>query len=222
MDIIDEFYKEIDIFLKWADKYYPNWSEENDNGEWEMGVDSHFDEMRDAAINIIKEYKYSNVDDKLIEALLFAIARDNECEIIIQELINYNDWYELLAKKSIGSKYVNAEWQFAKYLGECKRCNQELIFSFIDSSYEYTSRMALSTMAEINPKYAEQYAIKFWNRGKYSEGSYEDEYQKIMALRVLEKIKSPKLEEYIEKALQSNYKWLVENAEEIVQVLSQD
>ena len=82
-------------------------------------------------------------------------------------------------------------------------------------------RMALLAMAELNPKHAEEYAIKFWNRGKYSEGSSDDEYQKIMALWVLKKIKSPKLEEYLDKALKSNYKMLIVNAEKIVQSLNQ-
>ena len=31
-------------FVKEADKKYPNWSERNDNGEWEIGLDK-FDDM---------------------------------------------------------------------------------------------------------------------------------------------------------------------------------
>lgn len=43
--------------------------------------------------------------------MLFVIARDNECEELVEEkLVLHRDWFELLAKKSIGSKYVNAEW----------------------------------------------------------------------------------------------------------------
>ena len=68
-------------------------------------------------------------------------------------------------------------------------------------------------MAEINPEKAEEYAIRFWNRGKYPEGSYEDEYQKIMALHVLYTIGSDKLNEYREKAFVLPYKWLIANAE---------
>ena len=46
-------------------------------------------------------------------------------------------------------------------------------------------------------------------------GSSEDEYQKIMALHVLAKLNSPKLEAYLERAKQSDYKWLRKNAEEL-------
>ena len=110
---------------------------------------------------------------------------------------------------------MNAEWQFAKHLGDCEGCDPELIFSFIKSEYEYTSRMALQTMAELKPEFAEHHAFEFWDRGKYLAGSSEDEYQKIMALHVLAKLNSPRLEAYLERAKQSDYKWLRKNAEEL-------
>ncbi|MEI3184531.1 MAG: hypothetical protein V8S88_01105 [Lachnospiraceae bacterium] len=148
--------------------------------------------------------------------MLFVIARDNECEELVEEkLVLRRDWFELLAKKSIGSKYVNAEWQFAKHLGDCEGCDPELIFSFIKSEYEYTSRMALWTMVELKPECAERYAFEFWDCGKYPAGSSEDEYQKIMALHVLAKLNSPRLEAYLERAMKSDYKWLRKNAEEL-------
>ena len=148
--------------------------------------------------------------------MLFVIARDNECEELVEEkLVLRRDWFELLAKKSIGSKYVNAEWQFAKHLGDCVGCDPELIFLFIKSEYEYTSRMALQTMAELKPECAERYALEFWNHGKYPAGSSEDEYQKIMALHVLAKLNSPKLKAYLERAMKLDYKWLRINAEEL-------
>ena len=148
--------------------------------------------------------------------MLFVIARDNECEELVEEkLVLCRDWFELLARKSIGSKYVNAEWQFAKHLGDCAGCDPELLFLFIKSEYEYTSRMALQTMAELKPEFAEHYAFEFCDRGKYPAGSLEDEYQKIMALHVLAKLNSPRLEAYLERAKQSDYKWLRKNAEEL-------
>jgi len=54
-----------------------------------------------------------------------------------------------------------------------------------------------------------------FNREKYAEGSYEDEYQKIMALHVLHTIKSEKLEGYLDKSMMSSYVYLKQNAEEI-------
>ena len=80
---------------------------------------------------------------------------------------------------------------------------------------DYTSRMALWTMVELKPECAERYAFEFWDCGKYPAGSSEDEYQKIMALHVLAKLNSPRLEAYLERAKQSDYKWLRKNAEEL-------
>ena len=85
MNNIDKLYKEINMFLKWADKYYHDWSEENDNGEWEMGFDNHFSEMCEAAVSVISECKCENANERLIDALLFVIARDNECKIVVQQ-----------------------------------------------------------------------------------------------------------------------------------------
>ena len=211
----EKLYREIKKFTKWADQCQPTWSEERDNGEWELGY-PHFEELCGAAEVVVNEYPCSEADETLIHALLFVIARDNECEELVEEkLVLHRDWFELLAKKSIGSKYVNAEWQFAKHLGDCEGCDPELLFLFIKSEYEYTSRMALWTMAELKPECAERYAFEFWDRGKYPAGSSEDEYQKIMALHVLAKLNSPKLEAYLERAMQSDYKCLRKNAEEL-------
>lgn len=40
-------------FVKEADKKYPNWSERNDNGEWEIGLDK-FDDMYKVILEIIE------------------------------------------------------------------------------------------------------------------------------------------------------------------------
>ena len=208
-------HREIRSFRRWAEKNHPNWDEENDNGEWEIGVDNHFEEMVNAASKVIENINSSDASEDIIDALLFSIARDNECEMLADTLIKNEGWFNLLAQKSIDSKYVNAQWQFAKRLSEVEKC-RNLIYEFIESDNEYTSRMALQTLAEINPEKAEEYAIKFWDRGKYPEGSYENEYQKIMSLHVLHKIGSEKLHEYCEKALLLPYKWLKYNAEEMI------
>ena len=213
-----KLYKEIELFKKWASKHYPECDEEHDNGEWEFGVNSHFDEMVSAARGVITNIDFEDADENLIDAMLFVVARDNESEILADELLKHEGWFSLLATRSLDSKYINARWQFAKRVGEVDCC-KKLVYEFIKSDDEYTSRMALQTMADISPDKAEEYAVLFWNRGKYEEGSYEDEYQKIMVLHVLYRIKSKKLEEYLDKAMLSSYIHLKNNAEEIRKLL---
>ena len=89
------------------------------------------------------------------------------------------------------------------------------VFKYINVDDEYTQRMSLSALSEIDYKKAEQYAIEFWERDKYKGDTYAEEYQKIMALNVLYKIKSDKLSEYIEAARQLDFVYLKENADEI-------
>ncbi len=78
--------------------------------------------------------------------------------------------------------------------------------------------MALQSLAFIYPEQAEKYAIKFWNRNIYEY----DEYQKIMVLHVLYQIKSVYLNNYLEIAEKSNYKYLKVNAEEIREKIEAD
>ena len=123
----ERLYKEIRAFRLWADKYYPDRSEENDNGEWEFGVNSHFNEMLSAAILIVSETDSAEADEKLIDSLLFVVARDNESEILADELLKHKDWFELLARKSTDTQYINAQWQFAKRLASCDLC-KDLVY----------------------------------------------------------------------------------------------
>ena len=218
-DIGKELHKKVQRFKKWAQTNYPERTEDNDNGEWCFCT--RFDEMYSAAVDMIKNYPASAADEQIIDDLLYAIARDNEAEIIIGILEDYNDWFALLCRACLSTPYTNAKWQFAKglknYTGNDDLKN--MIFDFLAVDYEYTERMALKSLAFIDPQQAEKYAVDFWNRGKYAEGTYEIEYQRIMVLHVLYQIKSDSLEKYLQLAENSDYKYLKSNAEEIREML---
>lgn len=49
-------------FRKKADKDYPNWSEKNDNGEWEIGL-CEFDEMCNTIFEIIEKISYEEASE---------------------------------------------------------------------------------------------------------------------------------------------------------------
>lgn len=51
----EKLYREIEKFTKWADQCQPAWSEERDNGEWELGY-PHFEELCNAAEDVVNEY----------------------------------------------------------------------------------------------------------------------------------------------------------------------
>lgn len=81
-------------FVKEADKKYPNWSERNDNGEWEIGLDK-FDDMYKVILEIIEYTSCDEATEQMLDDILFGIARDNECSRIIEVLLKYPDWYAL-------------------------------------------------------------------------------------------------------------------------------
>jgi len=153
-------YKKVNKFRKWAQKHFPECDEEHDNGEWEFGVDSLFDEMVSAAGEVILHTDHEDADEDLIDAMLYVVARDNECENLADILLKHEGWFSLLATRSLDSKYINAQWQFAKRVGEIECCKM-LVYEFIESDNEYTSRMALQTLADISPDKAEEYAELF-------------------------------------------------------------
>ena len=220
--MINEFEKElhikVDAFKIWAKINHPEITEDNDNGEWCFC--DEFEKMYVYALNVIQKCPVSNATNQMIDDLLYAIARDNECEIIVQVLGDYNEWFELLCRNSLKAPYTNAKWQFAKRLKDYKGDDdlKKIIFEFLSTGDEYTERLALQSLAYIYPEQAEKYAIEFWNRNKYEY----DEYQKIMVLHVLYQIHSTNLETYLKMAENSCYEYLKINAQEILKKINLD
>ena len=217
-DIVKMLNDKVRKFRKWAEKNYPDKTEDNDNGQWCFC--SEFDEMYSAAVDVIEKCPASEADESVTDDLLYAIARDNECECIIQIAEKHNEWFSLLCRKCLDSPYTNAKWQFAKELGKYDGDDdlKQLIYRFLSTGDEYTERMALQSLADIDPKQAEKYAVRSWERNIYKH----DEYQKIMALHVLYRIKSPLLEKYLREADISDYHYLRENAAQIREMLAED
>ncbi len=206
----------VNKFKRRANKDYPHWSERNDNGEWEIGL-SEFDEMCSVIFYIIENTSYAEATEQMLDDMLFGIARDNECSRIINMLIDYSGWYSVLCRMSLSTDYLNAKWQFAESLKDYKGQDNlhELIYEFLNVDDEYTERLALMSLAYIYPDKAEKYAIDFWHRDKYKDNDYENEYQKIMVLHVLHTIGSSKLNEYLDLADKTEYRYLKDNSKKL-------
>lgn len=220
VDYESKLHKKVIKFKQRADKDYPDWNEKNDNGEWEIGLDE-FDDMCNIIFEIIEKVSCDVASEQMLNDILFGIARDNECSLIVGKLLEYPAWYSLLCKKSLMTDYINAKWQFAESLKDYKEQDglQEIIFEFLKVDDEYTERLALQSLAYIYPDKAEKYAIEFWWRDKYKDNDYETEYQKIMVLHVLHIIHSTELEKYLDLADKTPYFYLKENAKEIRKLL---
>ena len=98
LDYENRLHKSVIQFKKRADKVYPQWSEKEDDGEWEIGL-YEFDEMCNAIFEVIEKISCDQASEQMIDDILFGIARDNECSRIVSELLVYPEWYSLLCKK---------------------------------------------------------------------------------------------------------------------------
>ncbi len=205
-------HRAVKAFKRFQKRHYPHITEENDNGEWVFG--GPFDRICKAYLSIIERYNPEKVlvSEALIRDMLYIIARDSECSHLLKATLKYPKWFEKLCSYSISTCYYNVRWQFAEQLGSYQGDSEikKLLFHFIESGDEYTERMALRSMCEHYPEYAEEYAVKFWNRNIYEQ----DEYQKIMALYALHRIKSPLLGTYIERSCETDYRYLREWADQ--------
>ena len=104
----------VNAFKSWAKSNYPQITEENDSGEWCMCYE--FKEMVSSAFSMIEKCSAASATEQIIDDLLYVIARDNECEFLIDELKVHNDWFALLCRHSLKTHYTNAKWQFVKNL----------------------------------------------------------------------------------------------------------
>jgi hypothetical protein len=147
-DYENKLHKAVVGFIKEANKYYPHWSERNDNGEWEIGLDK-FDNMCNVIFEIIGAISCDEATEQMYDDILFGIARDNECSRIVEVLLKYPEWYALLCRKVLSTDYINAKWQFAESLKDYNGKDEikDLIFDFLQVDDEYTQRMALKSLA---------------------------------------------------------------------------
>lgn len=75
---------------------------------------------------------------------LFALARDNEAEVILDMLIEYPAFLLTLAKSALAYPEYDARWQIAAALGQLKgREADSLLSQFMQDDNEYVRRRAI-------------------------------------------------------------------------------
>lgn len=208
----ETLHSKVNQFKFWAKTNYPMVTEDNDNGEWCLD-EKTFNDMCTYSLTVIDHVAASEATEQMIDDLLYAIARDNECSMILYKLEEHSEWFALLCRHCLNTEYTNAKWQFAEHLPNYQGSDdlKEMVYDFLQAGDEYTERLALRSLAAIHPEHAERYAVEFWERNKYEY----DEYQKIMVLHVLYQIRSAKLPHYLALAEKSEYEYLRWNAAEI-------
>jgi HEAT repeat protein len=169
----------VDRFRAWADAHPAR------GGEWEVDYPA-WGELHAAAAATLAEPALTDAD---AERLLYALARDNECEIVLAALGDHPHHGLALARAALvpGSADADARWQLAVFLGtQADEESRALLARYVDDEDEYVRRRALLAAVLHDPSLAESVAL--------ARVRDPFEYARLAALSVLEEVASPALD----------------------------
>jgi hypothetical protein len=182
---MQDLHTEVNRFKQWASTHNQR------HGEWECDYE-HWGDLWSSAESAINRFRDGNAPDEIIDDLIYAIARDNEDEIIAEHLLHTPPLLTQLAKSAMSCSESDAKWQIAQTVAEAKLDNAaELIRPFLQDENEYVRRRALLAFGTFSPQEAEQIALTNLND--------EFEYSRIAALHVLHDIGSERLLECLDR-----------------------
>ena len=195
----------VSIFRSWADCY----PVEERSGEWEC----HYDQwaaITSAFIAFLDLGAPRLWDASIVETLLYIVARDNEMEMLKDELITRPSHLLALARRAVHSTERDVRWQIADALGSAELPADEvdpLLEQLFHDQDEYVSRRSLLALGRRRSKELVPLALRAW--------STEHEYQRMAALEVLFVCKSPLLPSYLNLAQCDGRQYLVKFANEL-------
>jgi HEAT repeat protein len=211
LSALAELKKAIEEFKVWADRY----SVGDRSGEWECDYEQ-WPRICTAFSAYLDTCAPQKWDDEIIELLLYILARDNEVEILKNELMSRPAHLMALAEAGIHSIEQDARWQLADALGGAELRADEvepLLERFFNDEDEYVSRRALLALGRRRSPKAEVLAQRAWETGL--------EYQRIAALEVLSSLNSQTLSSYLVLAQQDGREYLASSASRILSKHSQ-
>jgi HEAT repeat protein len=196
----------IQRFKAWAEQF----PTKQDTGEWECDYE-RWPEIESAFESCLDAESPQDWTDELVELMLYAIARSNETERLINQLKTRPTQLLALAWAGLHAEDSDARWQLAHAVGKWIPDLQEaepLLERFFNDAHEYVSRRALIALGDRGSARAEALAIRAWER--------DDEYQRMAALGVLRSINSAVFGRYLALALQDGREHLVAFATKLV------
>lgn len=125
---------------------FKSWSSKADKsyGEWETEY-PNWDKLYYHTADLLKGLSVERWNDELIKDFLYILARDNEVENIIEQLIYLPDQLLSLAKFATTYSDADAKWQVAYGLGEIieeKLLIRMFLSNFLNDEQEYVRRRA--------------------------------------------------------------------------------
>jgi hypothetical protein len=200
-----ELKKVVEEFRVWA-KGYPG---RDRSGEWECDYEQ-WPKTTTAFCAYLDAGPPQQWDDEVVDLLLYILARDNESEVLKDELANRPIHLMALAKAGIQSTERDARWQLADALGRAGPQpieGESLLLRFVGDDDEYVSRRALLALGRRQSPKAEMLAQRAWETN--------DEYQRMAALDVLSTLNAPTLSAYLTLAQKDGREHLARFAAEV-------
>lgn len=187
------------------------WAEAADRGspEWETNYEA-WPELARAYIDVLDLCSPNDWDQELVDLLLYALARDNEAEVLRDELVLRPDHLLALARAATPGGEADAKWQIADALGRAAASDADvepLLEGFLQDPDEYVSRRALTALARRGSSQFDDRAVRAWNT--------DHEYQRMAALDALATRNSPLLGRYLDLAEADGREYLVGLAKSI-------
>lgn len=178
---------EVDRFREWAGSDPPG----PRNGERECDY-GHWDDLYAAVLDYVAASPPGSWPDEALRAILYAIARDNECQYLAREIrIRHRGAFVALARGAPSRGEPDARWQLADGLGHLGGEGGEtdqLLLVFAHDEDEYVRRRALGALARAGSPAVESLALAAWHRPDEHQ-----EWARMMALDCLRRIGSPHL-----------------------------
>jgi hypothetical protein len=152
---------EVDGFRIWA------LGDRADYGEWETEY-GEWPAIWDAFRRFVELKPPSQWDAREWRDVLYAIARDNEDEWIVDDLVErHPDVLIAIAARARRDGEVDARWQLAVALGRVdvdRDACEALLLDYCDDDEEYVRRRALGALSVMGSRHAERIALEEWDR----------------------------------------------------------
>jgi hypothetical protein len=208
---VSDLMTEVGRFRTWASNHFPG----PRSGEWECDY-SHWDDLYAAVLSHVAASPPEAWSDEELQAVLYALARDNESEHLAEEIcLRHPATLVALANAALVRGEPDARWQLAEQLGHLGHAGDEaerLLLSLASDEAEYVRRRALGALVRVGSPAVERLALDAWHR--------QDEHQewaRMMALDCLHRIGSPHRERLRAEAEQDERQHLRDFARRIPQ-----
>ncbi len=173
-------------------------------GEWECDYEA-WPELRESFEAFLDASHPKDWSASEEEAVLYAVARDNESELLAKVMSRFPRHLVAAARASVNSSESEAKWQLAEVLTETLPKEAHAVLEALsDDECEYVRRRVLLLLARLRSPLVEPLVDRAWATGH--------EYQRIASLHALRDVGSARFEEFLSRAEADGRHYLVEKA----------